>query len=66
MERNVEELLNRQAAWQKARSASPWGVKLREALLLRRAFLSLRGDTVAHRVGPGEAGVRRKPLTAPG
>ena len=38
----MKERLERQAAWQRARSAASWADKLRTAVIMRRAALALR------------------------
>ena len=42
MKRDLQEVLARQAAWQRARSARTWEEKLRTALIMRQALLALR------------------------
>jgi hypothetical protein len=42
MKPDLHEMLERQAAWQRARAARPWAQKLRDALVLRRTLLALR------------------------
>ena len=42
MRPDLREMLERQAAWQRARAARPWAQKLRDALVLRRTLLALR------------------------
>ena len=39
---DLKERLERQAAWQRARSAASWAEKLRTAVIMRRAALALR------------------------
>ncbi len=42
MERSVQLLLERQAAWQRSRAKMPWGEKLRLAVALRHSLTALR------------------------
>ena len=42
MRDDLKERLERQAAWQRARSAASWADKLRTAVIMRQAALALR------------------------
>ena len=42
MKDDLKERLERQAAWQRARSAASWAEKLRTAVIMRQAALALR------------------------
>ena len=45
MSTDLRDLLERQAAWQRARASKPWGEKLRESLAMKGTMLSLRKST---------------------
>jgi hypothetical protein len=42
MKGDLREILGRQAAWQRARSARSWAEKLRTAVIMRQALLAIR------------------------
>lgn len=42
MRDDLKERLERQAAWQRARSAASWAEKLRTAVIMRQAAVALR------------------------
>lgn len=46
---DVREMMNRQAAWQKSRARLSWPEKIKQAEILRDAFMKLRS---AHSVKP--------------
>jgi hypothetical protein len=43
MDRQVKDLLLRQASWQRSRAALPWEEKLRMCLVMREVQRALRG-----------------------
>ncbi len=56
MKAEVQDLLERQAQWQRSRASLPWGDKLRASIALRRSVLSLRrhgvGQPTDHAASP--------------
>ncbi len=55
----IQELLERQARWQKTRQALSWPEKIRMAESVRESVLQLRGDVEKREVGPGATAARR-------
>jgi hypothetical protein len=62
MERDLREMLDRQAAWQRARAAKSWADKLRTAVIMRRALSAIRKPAADHSIPiPRPASVARTP-----
>lgn len=53
MRSELRRALERQAAWQRARSARSWAEKLRTAVIMRRALLAIRAPAPAPSEVPG-------------
>ncbi len=49
MRPEIRRLLERQAAWQRARRAKPWAEKLRVSVAMRKALLAFRKGSTAQR-----------------
>lgn len=47
MKSDLRKVLDRQAAWQRARAETSWAEKLRTAVVLRRAMLAIRKAPLA-------------------
>ena len=62
MRRDLREMLDRQAAWQRARAAESWGDKLRTAVIMRRALFAIRKPPADDSIPiPSPASVVRTP-----